>query len=104
MTAANASTRASIATSATRGRSSGAVRTMSSLSSEVYGRMHALAVFGAEGQGLLENNVDQFSRLDMTFHYEFLALCPNPYLRSAYELIRYQLVALRYRSPISCLK
>ena len=46
-------------------------------------------------------DLDQLSRLDMAFHYEFLALCPNPYLRSAYELIRYQLVALRYRSPIS---
>jgi magnesium transporter len=44
------------------------VRTMASLSSEVYGRMHALAVFGAEGQGLLENNVDQFSRLATMAH------------------------------------
>ena len=44
------------------------VRTMSSLSSEVYGRMHALAVFGAEGQGLLENNVDQFQRLATMAH------------------------------------
>ena len=46
-------------------------------------------------------DLDQLSRLDMSFHYAFLAMCPNPYLRSAYELIRYQLVALRYRSPIS---
>ena len=44
------------------------VRTMASLSAEVYGRMHALAVFGAEGQGLLENNVDQFSRLATMAH------------------------------------
>lgn len=44
------------------------VRTMASLSSEVYGRMHALAVFGSEGQGLLENNVDQFSRLATMAH------------------------------------
>ncbi|SFL89533.1 Mg2+ and Co2+ transporter CorA [Geodermatophilus ruber] len=40
-----------------------AVRTMASLSHEVYGRMHALAVFGPEGQRLLENTVDQFQRL-----------------------------------------
>ncbi len=44
------------------------VRTMSSMSSEVYGRMHALAVFGPEGQGLLENNEDQFRRLATMAH------------------------------------
>jgi magnesium transporter len=44
------------------------VRTMASLSSEVYGRMHALAVFGPDGQGLLENNVDQFRRLATMAH------------------------------------
>lgn len=41
------------------------------------------------------------SRLDMNFHFELLASCPNPYLRAAYELIRFQLTALRQRSPIS---
>ena len=44
------------------------VRTMAALSREVYGRMHALAVFGADGQGLLENNVDQFQRLATMAH------------------------------------
>ena len=44
------------------------VRTMASLSAEVYGRMHALTVFGSEGQGLLENNVDQFRRLATMAH------------------------------------
>jgi Mg2+ and Co2+ transporter CorA len=44
------------------------VRTMSSLSAEVYGRMHALAVFGADGQSLLENNEDQFRRLATMAH------------------------------------
>ena len=44
------------------------VRTMAALSSEVYGRMHALAVFGPEGQGLLENNMDQFGRLATMAH------------------------------------
>jgi magnesium transporter len=44
------------------------VRTMSALSHEVYGRMHALAVFGAERQPLLENNMDQFQRLATMAH------------------------------------
>jgi Mg2+ and Co2+ transporter CorA len=44
------------------------VRTMSSLSAEVYGRMRALAVLGTEGQTLLENNVDQFQRLATMAH------------------------------------
>jgi Mg2+ and Co2+ transporter CorA len=44
------------------------VRTMASLSHEVYGRMHALAVFGAAGRDLLENNLDQFQRLATMAH------------------------------------
>src|SRR3954452_9304017 len=44
------------------------VRTMAALSAEVYGRMHALGVFGDEGQWLLENNVDQFQRLATMAH------------------------------------
>jgi Mg2+ and Co2+ transporter CorA len=44
------------------------VRTMASLSHEVYGRMHALAVFGTEGGNLLENNMDQFQRLATMAH------------------------------------
>ena len=39
------------------------VRTMASLSHEVYGRMHALDVYGDEGRRLLENSLDQFQRL-----------------------------------------
>ena len=39
------------------------VRTMASLSAEVYGRMQRLAVFGEKGQALLDNNLDQFTRL-----------------------------------------
>ncbi|MDM0074019.1 GntR family transcriptional regulator [Variovorax sp. J2P1-59] len=46
------------------------------------------------------HDVDRLSRIDMNFHYEFLACCTNAYLRGAYELIRYQLIALRHRSPI----
>jgi len=39
------------------------VRTMAAQSAEVYGRMHALAVYGPEGQRLLDDNVDQFRRI-----------------------------------------
>jgi DNA-binding GntR family transcriptional regulator len=45
-------------------------------------------------------DLDRLSRIDMNFHFEFIACCANPYLRAAYELIRYQLIALRHRSPI----
>jgi Mg2+ and Co2+ transporter CorA len=45
-----------------------AVRTMASLSHEVYGRMQALAVFPADGAALLENNLDQFQRLATMAH------------------------------------
>jgi magnesium transporter len=44
------------------------VRTMAALSAEVYGRMHALAAFGATAQALLENNLDQFQRLATMAH------------------------------------
>lgn len=45
-------------------------------------------------------DVDRLSRVDMNFHYEFLSCCASPYLKAGYELIRYQLTALRHRSPI----
>jgi DNA-binding GntR family transcriptional regulator len=39
--------------------------------------------------------------IDMHFHGLFFVHCSNDYLRAGYEVIRSQLVALRYRSPIS---
>ena len=39
------------------------VRTMAALSREVYGRMAKLAVFGEQGQSVLEDTVDQFGRI-----------------------------------------
>src|SRR5574341_218159 len=45
-------------------------------------------------------DIKALARIDMDFHWQFFANCPNAYLRSAYERIRYQLVALRHRSPI----
>src|SRR3954469_15378552 len=44
------------------------VRTMAAQSAEVYGRMHAREVYGAEHQRLLEDNVDQFSRIATMAH------------------------------------
>jgi DNA-binding GntR family transcriptional regulator len=49
----------------------------------------------------LANDVQALARIDMDFHWQFFAFCPNTYLRGAYELIRYQLIALRHRSPIN---
>ena len=40
-----------------------AIRTMASLSHEIYARMHALDVYGADGRTLLDNSLDQFKRL-----------------------------------------
>jgi Mg2+ and Co2+ transporter CorA len=44
------------------------VRTMAAQSAEVYGRMHALEVFGPDGQRLLSDNVDQFRRIATMAH------------------------------------
>lgn len=56
------------------------------------------------GEAEAAGDVDRLSRIDMDFHYQFIACCPNGYLRGAYELIRYQLIALRFRAPIpNCL-
>jgi len=59
-------------------------------------RKHVAEMVTAEKAG----DVNRLSRIDMDFHHEFLACCPNSYLRGAYDLIRYQLIALRHRSPI----
>jgi Mg2+ and Co2+ transporter CorA len=44
------------------------VRTMAAQSAEVYGRMHAREVYGADNQRLLEDNVDQFTRIATMAH------------------------------------
>jgi DNA-binding GntR family transcriptional regulator len=41
------------------------------------------------------------ARIDMDFHAGFFESCDNQYLKSGYELLRYQLNALRHRSPIT---
>lgn len=46
-------------------------------------------------------DLQALARIDMEFHAHFLRHCPNAYLQAGYEVIRSQLVALRYRSPIS---
>lgn len=46
-------------------------------------------------------DLQALARIDMDFHWQFFAHCPNEYLRAGYEVIRGQLVALRHRSPIA---
>lgn len=41
------------------------------------------------------------ARIDMDFHGQFLAFCPNGYLKSGYAVLSSQLCALRHRSPIA---
>lgn len=41
------------------------------------------------------------ARIDMDLHWQFLAHCPNRYLRDGYAVVRWQLAALRHRSPIT---
>ena len=38
--------------------------------------------------------------LDMAFHWQFFARCPNAYLVAGYQVVRWQLVAMRHRAPI----
>lgn len=40
------------------------------------------------------------ARLDMDFHWQLFANCPNSYLLAGYDTVRWQLVAMRHRSPI----
>jgi Mg2+ and Co2+ transporter CorA len=42
------------------------VRTMATMSAEIYGRLRGLEVYGAEGQRQLDNSLDQFTRLATT--------------------------------------
>jgi Mg2+ and Co2+ transporter CorA len=55
------------------------VRTMASLSHEVYGRMEALDVYGEDGRALLDNSLDQFQRLAA------MALGQEEYLQGVIE-------------------
>jgi DNA-binding GntR family transcriptional regulator len=47
------------------------------------------------------HDLQALAGIDMHFHGLFFVHCSNEYLRAGYEVIRSQLVALRYRSPIS---
>jgi DNA-binding GntR family transcriptional regulator len=46
-----------------------------------------------------ERDLKALARLDMELHWQFFARCPNPYLLAGYEVIRWQLVAMRHRAP-----
>ncbi len=39
--------------------------------------------------------------LDMDFHQQLFVQCANPYLSAGYDVIRWQLVAMRHRAPIT---
>jgi DNA-binding GntR family transcriptional regulator len=41
------------------------------------------------------------ARIDMDLHWQFLVHCPNTYLAEGYDVVRWQVVALRHRSPIA---
>ncbi|MEZ5665776.1 MAG: GntR family transcriptional regulator [Burkholderiaceae bacterium] len=45
-------------------------------------------------------DLPSLARIDMTFHFQLFEACHNQYVCSAYELLRSQLTALRYRAPI----
>jgi DNA-binding GntR family transcriptional regulator len=47
------------------------------------------------------HDLSALARIDMAFHWNTFEACPSQYLRSAYELLRSQLTALRYRAPIT---
>lgn len=48
-----------------------------------------------------DGDVLALAQLDMEFHGLFFQHCRNRYLAAGYEVIRSQLLALRYRSPIT---
>lgn len=56
-----------------------------------------------EAMKVAERDADlqRLAQIDMDFHGLFFEHCPNGYLAAGYEVIRSQLVALRYRSPIA---
>lgn len=56
---------------------------------------------GEMKKGEKARDLQALARIDMDFHGLFFAHCPNQYLHAGYEVIRSQLVALRYRSPIA---
>ncbi len=46
-------------------------------------------------------DLEGLARIDMAFHWALFEACHNQYVCSAYELLRSQLTALRYRAPIA---
>jgi DNA-binding GntR family transcriptional regulator len=48
-----------------------------------------------------EQDARALATLDMEFHWQLLAHCDNPYLHAGYGVIRWQLLAMRHRAPIS---
>ncbi len=51
-------------------------------------------------KGERTRDLKTLARLDMDFHWQFFAHCPNRYLLTGYDVVRWQLVAMRHRAPI----
>ncbi|MEP7281995.1 MAG: GntR family transcriptional regulator, partial [Rubrivivax sp.] len=51
-------------------------------------------------KGERARDMKALATLDMDFHWQFFAHCPNAYLMAGYDVIRWQLVAMRHRAPI----
>ncbi len=49
----------------------------------------------------INRDFEGLARIDMAFHWQLFDACSNQYVCSAYELMRSQLTALRYRAPIA---
>ncbi len=64
--------------------------------------LHAALKKLVTGMRKAERDRDQkaLAQLDMDFHWQFFAHCPNPYLLAGYEVVRWPLVAMRHRAPI----
>ena len=49
----------------------------------------------------VSQDLNALARIDMNFHWQLFDTCSSQYVRSAYELLRSQLTALRHRAPIA---
>jgi DNA-binding GntR family transcriptional regulator len=66
-----------------------------SLARELAARVKAMA------RAHRAKDASALAALDMDFHWQLLAHCDNPYLHAGYGVIRWQLLAMRHRAPIS---
>ena len=58
------------------------------------------ALVTAMKKGERTRDLKALATLDMDFHWQLFAHCPNRYLLAGYDVVRWQLVAMRQRAPI----